>query len=183
MFLAFCLVAYLIYKVYQIEKQKSYDLGIRVNWARIVNFWAVILGFIFLSLGILKYYRAVDYIKSDTAQIKEIRNALSGKWLLVKRIGFKNNAIEPNNILRIQAYFRRFPGHFFPEVYSVTVSNPEASSIPAQEIVLQNPNDEESGLSVEMKIQKLNKDTLVLRYPPFITSTKKEAIAIYERLR
>lgn len=183
MILAFCLVAYLLYKVYQIEKWKFYDLGNRINWSKIVNRWVVILGIIFLSVGILRCYKVVDYINSDTAQIKKVRIALTGKWLLVKRYGFKDNNIEPNNILRIQTFFRRFPNHFFPEVYRVTVSKPEALSMSTQDIFLQNPNDEESGLAVATKILKLNNDTLILNYPPFINSNEKGIIAIYERLK
>ena len=181
MILAICVILYLLYKGYRIEKQKSYDFERRVNWPKIINKWVIILGIIFLTVGILKYYKVVDYINSDTAQIKKVRTALSGKWLLVKRHGFKDAKIEPNSILTIQTYFRRFPGHFFPEVYNVKILKPKGSKL-IQEIFLQNPNEVEFGLYASTKILKLNNDTLILNYPPFINSTEKGTIASYRRL-
>lgn len=181
MFLAFCLVAYIIYEAYRIEKQKSYDSDRGVNWSKVFNRWVLILGVIFLIVGVLKCYKVVGYINSDTAQKKRIRTALMGKWRLAKTSGFRYYKIKPNSILKIHAYFRKLPDNFFPEVYSVTVLNPQASSIQAQEVFLQNPNNEEFGLAVSTRILKLNQDTLILTCPPFITST--ENTAVYERLR
>ncbi|MDQ0965019.1 hypothetical protein QFZ20_000422 [Flavobacterium sp. W4I14] len=114
-----------------------------------------------ILLFIYNYGRIISTIISEDDGTKNIRNNLIGTWILVKKQGFTDNAIKPEDLREVTylKYFVCGPDDLIPDPYLIKTYNSAAGKWLRNRVFFIDSSKEAQKTS---EIIRLTKDSLII---------------------